>query len=467
MESSSKLINQARQNDTLTDNGAVTNSTSLNSVVDLFFIAGASRTMPEADIHNMLAKSWAEDSLLTLKTIFWASDVRGGAGERRFCRIALKWLEERYTNALVKNLPLVPHFNRWDSLFHLGHAEVFKLIYDALVNNRNGLCAKWMPRKKQYSNFADAFRRYYNMTPRDYRHLIVSLSKTVEQQMCGKKWPEINYEHVPSVAFNKYRKAFARNDAERFTMFLGKVEKGEAEIKAGAIFPYDIYNSYKNLEEVNETNLKSINLQWSALPNYMQDNSERILPICDVSGSMSGLPLSISVSLGIYISERNKGLFENAFVTFSATPTIQYLKGSLTERMDQLEDAQWDCNTDLNAVFKVLLKTAKVNNLPESEMPTMLLIISDMEFDSCAELTNYEAIEQKYTEAGYKIPKIVFWNVNGRQGNVPVCAKQKGVALVSGSSPSILKSILAGKDFSPVSIMLETLNNERYSQVAL
>lgn len=467
MKSSSTLVNVTRQKDSLTANGAVTNSTSLNNVLDLFFIAGASRQMPETDILKMLAKSWAEDQLLTLKVIFWAGDVREGQGERRFFRIALKWLEDKYEKTLQKNLKLVPEFNRWDSLFHLETEKVLDLVFKALKTDKDGLCAKWMPRKKQYNNFADRFRKFAELNPKQYRKLIVKLSKTVEQQMCEKDWDKIKYDQVPSIAFNKYRNAFRRNDETRFTKFITAVEKNEkfegreAKINAGVIFPYDIYNSYHS----RKGDAKSIDAQWSQLPNYLEGNKERMLPVCDVSGSMYGLPIAISVSLGVYLSERNEGIFKNAFISFSSNPVMEYVQGTVTERFDQLEKAHWDGGTNLSGVFEMILDRAKAEKVPEKEMPTSILIISDMEFNSCNNLTNYENIKEKYNIAGYKIPNIVFWNVNGSGSNVPVNSKQKGVALISGASPSVVKSVLSGKNITPVDIMLEVINAKRYNVV--
>lgn len=461
MESSAKLVNATRQKDALTDNQAVTHSTSLNSVVDLFFIAGASRAMNEESIISMLERAWVEDAQLTLKTIFWAGDIRGGAGERRFFRIALKWLENNHFDDLIKNLYHVPEYNRWDSLFHLETQEALELIRKAL-DEGNGLCAKWMPRKKQHNNFADKFRRYVNADAKTYRKNIVELSKTVEQQMCAKEWSKIKYEQVPSVAMNKYRKAFSRNDESRFVRYIESVNKGETKINAGAIFPHDIYRSLRTGGDE-----KSINAQWNALPDYLADSNERMIPVCDVSGSMCGLPIEISVSLGIYLSERNKSVFKDAFITFSGNPKMEYLKGDFVSRCRQLSRAHWDMNTDLNKVFELILSKAIDNDLSQEDMPTTILIISDMEFDYCGRLTNYEKIVQNYEDAGYEIPKIVFWNVNGREGNVPVNAKKKNVGLVSGCSPAIVKSVLTGDTFTPESIMKKVLLSERYEPIKL
>lgn len=460
-----KLLQAMKTKDSLTDNGAVTNSTSLNSVLDLFFIAGASRKMSEDVIFNMITKAWKENSNLTLRLIFWAGDVRQGAGERRFFRIALKWLSKYNPKALINNIEFVPVFNRWDSLFDLVcedtgiiSTKILDFISFSLFKEKNGLLAKWMPRKKQYNNLASKFRKFNKMDPKRYRQLIVSLSKTVEQNMCDNKWNIIEYRSVPSVAFSKYRKAFKKNDCERFSQFLSNVEKGIDKINAKAIFPHDIYRSFSRGGDD-----KSIDLQWKALPNYLENSSERFLPVCDVSGSMTGTPMEISVSLGIYLSERNNSAFKDAFITFSEIPSLEYLKGSLTQRMRQLGDADWGANTNLQGVFELVLNKAIESNISESDMPTSLIIISDMEFDMAISdnSSNFEEIKEKYKKSGYKLPKIIFWNVNGRAGNVPVNINDKNVALISGASPSIVKSVLSG-EISPVSSMMKTLLVERY-----
>lgn len=472
MKSKSKLVNVTRQKDSLTHNGAITNSTSLNSVVDLFFLAGASRNMSEEDIRNIVQKAYVEDALLTVKCIFWAGNVRGGAGERRFLRIALKFLEDNYKDTLLVNLHLVPFFSRWDNLFHLESEEVLPLVYDALTQCEDRLCAKWMPRKKQYNNFADKFKKKYNLSPKEYRHLIVDLSKTVEQQMCNKDFKSIKYSEVPSVAMNKYRTAFYRNDESRFTQFIDAVNNGEEKINAGVLFPYQLYQAFNKGD-----NPDAIEAQWNALPNYLEGNPERILPICDVSGSMTGLPMDVSVSLGLYLSEKNESVFKDAFITFSGTPKMQYLQGSVVERMNQLRHAEWGMNTNIQATFDLVLARGLQEGLTQEDMPTMLLIISDMEFDSATRgghwgepsisKTNFGVIKEKYEASGYKMPKLVFWNVNGRIGNCPVSYDESGTALISGCSPSIMKAFLEGKNITPESVVLEVLNSEEYNEIKL
>lgn len=464
------LIDALRTEDTLTYNGAVTNSTSLSSVLDLFFLSGACRDESVKNIERVLLKSYLEDKLLTLKCIFWAGDIRFGAGERRFFKIALNWLNNNYKQDFNNNLENVPEFSRWDVLFEIENEKVVSYIGDKLLKAQNGtkdstigLLAKWLPRKKQYNNFASKVRKYTKLSPKSYRKLLVKLSKTVEQDMCAKKWQDIKFEQVPSVAMNKYREAFNRNCLESFSKYLQKVREGKSKINSGAIFPHDIIKNcidYYGSKELTKSQI----LQWENLPNYLEGTTNKMIPVCDVSGSMIGLPLAISVALGLYISERNTGCFKDAFITFSGRPQLQYLKGNINQRLTQLVKADWGMNTDLLAVFKLILDKAKANNISQDLMPEKVLIISDMEFDTCMRNTNYQAIKKEYKLSGYKLPQVVFWNVKGRAGNVPVTAKDENTSLISGANPSIIKNVLSG-EISPISTMLKTLNNPRYDVI--
>jgi hypothetical protein len=321
------------------------------------------------------------------------------------------------------------------------------------------LASKWMPRK---GPLAAKLRNALRMSPKTYRKLLVNLTKVVETQMCANEWDKVNYEQVPSLAQIRYKTAFARHDTDRYLEYVAAVEAGEKKVNAAAVYPHDIV---KNLGPLSDA-------QWKALPNYMEGAKERILPVCDVSGSMYGLPMHVSVSLGLYISERNEGAFKDIVCTFSAKPELIKLKAKrLTDRVQELENIEWGFNTDIEAVFRVMLDQAKKHRVPESEMPTTILIISDMEFDVAVKSGgrdhNPKAIEvfrQYYERAGYQLPKVVFWNVNGRVGNVPVTADDRNVALVSGFSPSILQGILSAdtEQFTPRSVMLSTVMVDRY-----
>lgn len=467
------LIQALHQRNTYTTNGMVTHQSSLDACVDLFFQAGAARNWNEGQILSAFVRAWSEQPALTLKLLFWVRDVRGGAGERRFFRICLQYLAEQAPEALLPNLHLVPEYGRWDDLFELQsevlRPKVLELIREGLLEKMDGLLAKWLPRKGEFANLV---RRHLGLSPKAYRKLIVGLSATVEQQMCAREWEAIQYGKVPSQAMNRYRKAFLRHDRKGFAQYILNVSEGKDRVNAGAIFPHEIYRYMVAAQSGGDAvEKRGIVQQWEALPDYMADSQERILPVCDVSGSMTGLPMDVSVALGLYISERNRSLFKDAFITFSQHPQLRYLKGDLWQRTTQLQGADWGYNTDLEAVFRLILKAAQREKLPETEMPTKILIISDMEFDQATETsqTALDMIDARYQAAGYRRPAIIFWNVNGRPGNVPAPARLKGTALVSGFSPSILKAVLQGDPgkISPRSVMLDTLESERYAAVQL
>ena len=275
--------------------------------------------------------------------------------------------------------------------------------------------------------------------------------------MSAKQWEEINYENVPWKAFNLCKNAFERHDANRFLWFVW--EKPE-KIKSSVLWPHDLYRSWEKGDKP-----EIIDEQWKNLPDYI-DNEESFLPIVDVSGSMYGLPISVAVSLGIYTSERNKSVFKDAFITFSNCPKMEYLKWTITERFNQLSRAEWGMNTNVQATFDLILKTALENELHQSDLPKSVIIFSDMEFDQCWwRRTNYELIKEKFEKSGYIAPKIIFWNLNGRMGNLPVRYDENGTALVSGFSPSLMTSLLWGEDISPLGIMMKVLNSERYKNI--
>ncbi len=463
--SNSTLVNSTRVQNRTTQNGMTTNQTSLNNCIDMFFLAGASRNMSEEDIVKVFVAARSENPHAALRILFWARDIRGGAGERRFFNSIMKFLQTDNSFLFRELIELIPEYGYWKDILNYPCEDVYELISTELING-NSLCAKWTPRK---GPFANSLRKYMGITPKEYRKLLVELTDVVETKMCAKDWSSIEYNKIPSRAFNKYLKAWKRNDEERFTQFLDDVNSGDSKINAAAIFPHTIVKSIYS---------DGANEQWNNLPDYMKDSDERILPICDTSGSMEGLPMDVSIALGIYISERNKGIFKDAFITFSASPQMNYLKGTLRDRVNQLHRADWGMNTDLYKSFKLILDSAVRDNISEDEMPTKVLILSDMEFDESQrdswgdDLENewnptaMQMIEEMYTDAGYKMPGIIFWNLNGRVGNVPATSLNKNVGLVSGFSPSIMTAVLAGGDsFTPETILKEAIYNKRYDAI--
>lgn len=465
----SRLLQGLTKHGSFTENGAPSNSSTNSPVLDLFFLAGGSRELSKQQIVSKLSLAYNTDKELTTKLIFWAGDIREGIGERRFFKICLNWLWENHKEVVIQNLENIPFFNRYDSMFTLHDSRVYDFLYNKLKNG-DGLCGKWMPRKQQFENYSDKFRRHFKLSPKAYRKLLVGATKVVENKMCKKEFGDINYAHVPSVAFKKYRKAFKKRDEERFTKFLEDAKEGKTKIHASAIFPHDIIKEYMKNRSKDRVLKEAINQQWNNLPNLVK-TSEKILPVCDVSESMYDEvgSIHVSIALGIYFSERNEGIFKDSFITFSRDPELHTLKGSVCDRVDQMGKLI-AYNTDLRKVFELILNTAKREELSQEDMPDKILLLSDMEFDNCCgdvSLTNFEMIDKMYRDAGYKRPDIIFWNINSSSTkNYPVQQHQTGAALVSGCSPNIIKSVLSGT-LSPLNTMLDTLNSERYNVVKI
>jgi hypothetical protein len=470
----STLLEALQTKDTFTENGMATNSTSLNSCVDLFFQIGAMRGQDKNRLINSFTKAYAEDALTAMKLLFWARDIRGGAGERQIFRDIVTYLATHRTESLGKNLHLISEYGRFDDLLTLIgtplESEALRLIKEALDAN-NGLAAKWMPRPNGSNKaVANVIRKYLGLSPKDYRQMLASKSNTVEQLMCSKEWEKIEYSKLPSKAMSDYMKAFSRNDLERFGNYIKALEKGEVKINAGAVYPYDIIKNLKH------GHTQGANAQWLALPNYMEGSNELVLPLVDVSASMNQIVkdnpnlnvMDVAISLGLYICERNIGPFKDAFLTFTTDSQLQVVGGSLSERYNQMKDADWDGSTSIESAYRLLLSKAKEFNVPESQMPSMLLILSDMQFNAADEdynVTAQELAEQMYAEAGYKLPKIVYWNLAARSGDTPVKFDKTGTALVSGFSPSLLKSILVGDNITPIGMMLSVVNSDRYEAI--
>lgn len=473
---------------TTTTNGAIAYKSTLNSLLDFFGNGAALRNRSDADVIQLFSKAFAEDKLLALKTLFYIRDVRGGQGERKTFRTILKWLANNYPDVVRKNLANVALYGRFDDLYSLFDTELEKDAMNVMsaqlasdwhsmkAEKNVSLLAKWLKSEntssKESRALATKFRESLGWNSKKYRKTLSQLRKyidVVEAKMCAQDWANINFEQVPSKAALNYRKAFEKRAGDFYKEFLSKVEKGEAKINAGALYPYDILRTLVENAQ-SPTSVKAADLQWKALPNYVEGDGKGLV-IADTSGSMHGLPLYVAVSLAIYFAERNNGPFKDVFMTFSNTPCFHRLVGNnLLEKYKNLDDGGWDMNTNLQASLDLILKTAKENRVAQKDLPRVLFIISDMQFDpadSRNDKTNYEVMKAKFKAAGYDIPNIVWWQVNSSQNNVPVKVTDSGVAMVSGSHPSILKQICASSFLTPLGLMLKTLTDKRYDAVVV
>ena len=476
----STFVNAVKNQETRTDNGMKARASTASKNVDLFFKIGASRGK---DIVPDFTGAFVENRDYALRIAQWARDIRGGAGERKIFRDLLINLAVRDADAAIALMRKVPELGRWDDLLVFEDEGVlqhyaFDMIKNALVEG-NGLCAKWMPRKGPVSV---KLRTHLGWSPKYYRKRLVELTKVVEQDMCANKWDEINFNHVPSVASSRYKKAFSRH-TEKYKEWATKLVSTDPEVaktvkvNAGAVYPYDVLKgligAYQNAYNASELN--HIQAQWDALPNFIGDGN--ILPIVDVSGSMvtpaggresKSLTscLDVAVSLGLYLADKNIGKFKDTFLTFSGKSELLHIKGNIIDKIKQMVTSNWEMNTNLNLAIQKILDVAVNGDVPAEEMPKVLLILSDMQFDQCARYDDsaMQMIERKYADAGYAMPQIVFWNLNASD-NVPVKFNTKGVALVSGFSPTIMKSVLAAdfEDFTPEAIMRQTIMSDRYN----
>ena len=464
-----------------TENGMKARKSTANAVVDLFYNIGASRGK---NVVPAFTAAFVQDRGLALRVAAWARDARGGAGERQLFRDILKYLEKTDLEACKALLKKVPELGRWDDLFVFETKEMkfeaYSMLGDAL-REKNGLAAKWTPRK---GPIAVEIREFFGMSPKFYRKSLVEMTKVVETQMCAKEWDTINFSHVPSVAAARYKKAFNRNTTE-YAKYVAELAKPVAErsvevkVNAGAVYPYDVLkgriNSYGAIK-FDKTELDLIEAQWNALPNFVGDAN--VLPLVDVSGSMtcsaggpnskSGVScLEVAVSLGLYLADKNKGKFKDTFLTFSGNPELLHLKGNINQKIEQMVRSTWAMDTNLHKAFAKILEVAVKGNVPQSEMPAMVLILSDMQFNQCVEHddTAMQMIRRKYAEAGYEVPNVVFWNLNASYGNAPVKFDESGAALVSGFSPAVVKPLLSGDldGFTPETVMMKTIMDDRYA----
>ena len=501
-------------NVSVTENGAVGYSTTGKKLLDCNFMLSSMRNMDENIIWNMFLLAYNENPRLAMLWLFFARDCREGCGERRTFRIIFNRLCHENSKIAIRLLHLLPFYGRWDDLIEVFCGDVpcevreaaLKVIADQLVQDQNNaragkpisLLAKWMPSSVTSSRStrakAERLRSALGMSPKEYRKTFANLRKyldVTEQKMSSGEWDQINYEAVPSRAAMIYRDAFDRHDEERYSEYLSNVKSGNAKINAGVLYPYDIVHAYasgrwgEELKPLNDT----LEAQWNALPNTVSEGQSTLV-IVDGSGSMSEQIGNTQVtchdvakSLGIYFAERMTGPYHNKFITFSSCPQYVCFADdlSLHAKLDIMYNYTDCSNTDIEKVFDLILDTAVAYELKQSDIPANLLIVSDGEFDAMTYRGGYnfdddvpsgavdqalfDAIRERWEAAGYKLPRLIFWNVCSRTGTIPVSENELGVALVSGFSPNVADMVMSG-ELDPYKCLLNKLTSARYYPVS-
>ena len=343
------------------------------------------------------------------------------------------------------------------------------------------LLAKWLPSintsSEEKKRQAKLLCKRLKMTEKEYRQALSKLRTrldVLEKRLCESDYT-FDYSKQPSGAMHKYRKAFLRNDKERYKVFLDAVQYGEKTMHAGTLYPYQILekciSEYAAAYDLTAELIQSLDASWKSLPDY--GGPRNALAVIDGSGSMywgsSPRPADVALSLGIYFAEHNEGYFKDHFITFSRTPRLVKLEGdNIVDRASYCASFNECANTDLQATFELLLETAVKNHLSQEDLPETLYIISDMEFDEGVDCdkTLFEEIKDRFARYGYRLPSLVYWNVQNRNEQFPVTKDEQGTALVSGASPSVFRMVISQEDITPESLMLTVLNGERYAQIS-
>jgi hypothetical protein len=494
--------------------------------VSLYFKSVRGLNAPR--LYEYLGAAASEDVTDAFLLAFHIRDCRGGKGERDLGRQALVWLFLNYPDEFMRVVPLMAEYGRWDDILQfwpsvldlrdlifvrknwastVPDARALKklrglqdqfvlLVYDQLTadvaNLKEGkpvsLCAKWAPTEGDAldceHSVVQTLCRVGKMTPKTYRKAFTTplraYIKVVERYMCLKDWDKIEYSKVPSCAMKRLKKAFSKNDPERFAEWQRNLELGNTTVKGAQLFPHELIHEVRTKHHSDPV----CEGQWRVLEEMTAEMGSLTdsIAVCDVSPSMqswtstanrklSFTPMDVGMAISLLIGHVVKGAFHNHIITFDDTPTFHLLKdGSLLERYRALSQAKWGHSTNLQAVFDLILTQAKKHKLKAEDLPKRIFIVSDMQFDVAIpkqghEETNFSAIDAKYKASGYSRPQLVFWNVNGESSDYPVTVNEQGTAMISGFSTSVMKAILDGSEFTPLSIMRNTLDSDRYKPV--
>lgn len=466
-------------------------------MLDFNYKVSSYRNKTEDEIIKDFERVWLDNKVLAMQFLFFIRDREEGLGERRLFRVIIKHLANTEPEMVEKVAPIIAEYGRWDDLLELLNTPLENMVYGIILkqleedlndydeNKPISLLAKWLPSinasSEETQEKAKRIIKGLHTKEAKYRKVLSQLRKYIdvtERKMCANEWDKIKYENVPSRANLNYNNAFLRHDEERRREFLSKVEKGEKKIHAGKLYPHDIVHKYMNSSWFTNIKPKDTTLEelWKALP---QKEIANTLVVADGSGSMTCTigntnvsALDVANALAIYFAEHNKGQFKDKYITFSESPQYVDFNG-LTSLHDKIRKAlayNEVANTNIEKVFDLILGTAKKYNLPQEEMPANILIISDMEFDMAVwgnkiDKKLFENIFDRYEDAGYKMPRLIFWNVNSRTATIPIKENELGVALVSGFSTNIAEMVMSSK-LDPLEVLLEKLGTERYKKIA-
>ncbi len=478
-----KNINNEINNITRTTNGAVAYKKTNNYVLDLFGKAGVMRNNSKEEIESLIINAMKEDKEQTVKLLFYFGDIREGMGERRFFQIAINLLGRKYTDIMKENIELIPFYNRWDSIYALVgtslEVEVFdfasRQLKEDLESEKPSLLAKWLCTTNDSSeegrNLAFSTYKYFGYKSTiKYNQAVRTVRKKlnlIESKLTDKDYESIEMKEIPTKAQKVYSEALQRHIPEKFTEYYEALSNGTIERETKTLYPYEIINIQSSEQK---------DALWKALPDFLAGNNENILPIIDTSGSMGSrisdnskyTCLDVAIGLGIYLAERNNGYFKDFWVNFSSAPQFYTLKGNnLSGRIANLDYRSWMSSTNIEAVYNMLLNKVVLNSISNEEMPTKIFIVSDMQFN-CVQNYNssvIDDIDRKYRKAGYKRPTIVFWQVNGVSGNVPITVDTHNTMLVSGFSQNLLPYVLGDKEWTPMEPIINIVESERYKPV--
>lgn len=500
------LLHGLIENDNVktTTNGAVAYKSTLSAVYDMFAFGGAYRQRSDEDCILLFKNALEENETLALKCLFYLRDCRGGQGERRFFRVCYKWLANEYSEIARRNMEYISEYGRIDDMIYSLYdtklrSDVVSFIKTLLALDLDcktpSLLAKWMPSENASApatkEMANKLRCSLGMSHKQYRQTLSKLRariNVVERLMSANRWSEIEFDKIPSKAGLIYKNAFARRDiiAKKYEKF---IKSDDTKVNASTLYPYEVLNKAlkETYNDVSDTERIAVQKYWDALPDYFDGNSSNILCVVDTSGSMAWgegniRPIDVAISLGIYCGERNCGAFKDYFISFASRPQLIRIEGvDIADKASRIYEMNLIDNTNLEAVFDLLLDTIKSKSVSANEIPERIIVISDMEIDEgtvCRYSSNWgnfpkkpwtkdtstslmESIRKEWELFGVKMPGLVYWNVNAR--NNTILDMGENVSFVSGCSPVIMEQILKG--ISGIEIMLDKLNSDRYKDI--